>query len=602
MPEHALRGCAPEPLSDYLKALAVLRLVHRTDPEVRGRWDGEDFVLTTRLTREELLAFFAESYRPSPILSAWNGAGGLFRRPRKDPKTKEILAYDKPTANSRATDALAASTAERLASIRGFIATAREGADRLGLVTSPDSKSEKPLLLQWLRDHVDDDVLPWLDAAFVMEDVDTPRYPPILGTGGNDGALDFANNFQSNLAAIIDLQTGAPADASKQWLEAALFGTPVAGLTGGTPGQFDAARAGAINGAQGFGGRSVSNPWDFVLFMEGALTFAGSATKRLEAQTPGAMAFPFTVRSTGAGSGTLALADEASGSTRHEVWLPLWSSGASWREVDRVFREGRATVGRRPARDGTDFARAVGSLGVDRGLTGFVRYGFLQRNGLAYVATPLGRWSTGEVPELSLIDAHLDSWLERLRRVGQDDKTPGAMRRAYRRVNAAIMALAGSGTSSGSSQRAAQVQELLVAIAMVDAFASRSRAVRENLRPSPAPRDGGAAARWAKAADDGSAEYRLALALVGSGARARMLPLDQRGGWGDPNDPRVVWTGRSWSTTSSRGYGGRRPSGVRPTTALEARTRPSGNPTSSQGSRTSRTSCTVASTRRSCTT
>lgn len=538
MHELQLNGCSPEPLSQYLKALGVLRLVHRVDPTVRGRWEGGSFVLITALNCEQLLGYFATDYAPSPILAAWNGAGGLYLRPTKDPVTKEILAYDKPTTNSQTTASLSESEAARLAPLRRFIGLARRGAALLGLETSPDAAT-KPRLLQWLRDHADDEVLPWLDATFVFADADTPRYPPLLGTGGNDGALDFANKFQGYVTEIMDLATGAPTEVSSDWLVAALFGQAVPGLLVGTPGQFDAVRAGAANAGVGFGGKSQVNPWDFLLFMEGALVFAGSANKRMEHQGAGSMAFPFTVRSSGAGNGSLTLTDEASGRTRHEVWLPMWNAAASWPEVERVFREGRASVGRRPARDGADFARAAASLGVDRGLTSFVRYGFLQRNGLAYVAAPLGQWSATHVPELQLIDSRLDAWLERLRRVGQDDHAPSSLRRAYRRVNQAVMSLAASATSQ---VRAQVVQELLCAVGEVDAVVARSGATRDKLRPSPVPRQ---AADWVRAANDGSTAFRLALALAEAGVRRRLLPLDDRGGWGDAHDPAVVWTGRA---------------------------------------------------------
>lgn len=45
-----LTGCTPEPLMNYLKALGVLRLVsEQADPEARGYWRGDRFVLESRL-------------------------------------------------------------------------------------------------------------------------------------------------------------------------------------------------------------------------------------------------------------------------------------------------------------------------------------------------------------------------------------------------------------------------------------------------------------------------------------------------------------------------------------------------------------------------
>ena len=53
---------------------------------------------------------------------------------------------------------------------------------------------------------------------------------------------------------------------------------------------------------------------------------------------------------------------------RAEMWLPLWETPAGYGEIRELFGEGRATVGRRPAKDGLDFARAVAALGIDRGI------------------------------------------------------------------------------------------------------------------------------------------------------------------------------------------------------------------------------------------
>jgi CRISPR-associated protein Csx17 len=78
---HELKGCAPEPLADYLKALGVLRLVveQGLDPQARGWWQNERFHLLTRLSRDELEKFFLERYEPTPLLSPWNKGCGFFK-------------------------------------------------------------------------------------------------------------------------------------------------------------------------------------------------------------------------------------------------------------------------------------------------------------------------------------------------------------------------------------------------------------------------------------------------------------------------------------------------------------------------------------------
>lgn len=56
--EILLAGCTPTPLANYLKALGVLRLLSVRDPDVRGFWRGDRFVLRTVLDRAAIEHFF----------------------------------------------------------------------------------------------------------------------------------------------------------------------------------------------------------------------------------------------------------------------------------------------------------------------------------------------------------------------------------------------------------------------------------------------------------------------------------------------------------------------------------------------------------------
>jgi CRISPR-associated protein Csx17 len=74
-----LDGCSPEPLASYLKALAVLRLVsEQRDPDACGWWDGDAFVLESKLDHASLVRFFLEDYAPSPFVAPWNGGSGFY--------------------------------------------------------------------------------------------------------------------------------------------------------------------------------------------------------------------------------------------------------------------------------------------------------------------------------------------------------------------------------------------------------------------------------------------------------------------------------------------------------------------------------------------
>ena len=76
---HRLDGCAPTPLAHYLKALGILRLVaEQADPSARGWWEGERFMLATKLDRGELESFFLERYQPTPLFNPWGARSGFY--------------------------------------------------------------------------------------------------------------------------------------------------------------------------------------------------------------------------------------------------------------------------------------------------------------------------------------------------------------------------------------------------------------------------------------------------------------------------------------------------------------------------------------------
>lgn len=500
-----LEGCRREPLADYLKALGVFRIVaEQADPEARAWWSGGVFRLRSSLDRDALLEFFAARYTPTPIVAPWNGGSGF---------------YDKD--NQDGISAIERSTSERFAPYRQAIATCRDVVARAGLAQRPDGDA-KPGFLEQVRAAVSDDALPWIDAAVALEE-DGPAYPPLLGTGGNDGRLDFSNNQMQRLTELLLEEDGA-----RPLLAASLFAVPVPRLVDVAIGQFRPSSAGGANAGAGFDRGSLVNPWDYVLTLEGTLVFAVAVTRRVESAAPGELSFPFTVRSSGVGYGSAARDDEES--ARHEMWLPLWSRPASYTELRALFGEGRAKVGPRAARTGVDFARAIASLGVDRGIDEFTRIGFLVRNGLAYFATPLGEWSVSHVPTSGLL-VEIDDWLGRLGRAAGGKHAPSALRRAATRVDDAILALCRRGEPR-------QVGDLLIALGGVEAVCARSPGAQDAVPPLPA-----LTARWLAAADDGSAELRLAAALAAGGLRRYLSPAMPRGRafvWG-PSGGDLVW-------------------------------------------------------------
>ncbi|GAA0570896.1 type I-G CRISPR-associated protein Cas8g1/Csx17 [Caenispirillum bisanense] len=505
--DHVLAGCAPVPLAGYLKALGILRLVaEQADDDARGWWQDEVFHLRTRLRREDLLAFFLNAYRPSPVVAPWNGGSGFFAPGTYAPLTN--------------------SAAPRLSAFREAVLACEEALAETGLGGRPQGAA-KAEFVQRLRGRLADEALAWLDAALTLTPSDL-RFPPLLGTGGNDGRLDFTNNFMQRLVSpstpqgLFDAATGAPRPAAAAMLPGALYGVPVGGLVDAAIGQFAPGAAGGPNSTSGFKGGGNVNPWDFVLMVEGALSFAGAVTRRNENARRSGASFPFTVKPTGAGWGGIDVEDE--GDARAEFWAPLWGAPATMPEITRLLAEGRAVLNGRTARDGLEFARAAAALGTSRGISAFQRFGFVMRAGKAFLATPLGRRPVARAASgtVTLIaDLERGHWLERARLKLRSGEEAARARGTVRRLDDALFALSDPGAG------AIEVQAALMALGGVVRYLSTAPRVREVLPPPPV-----LSPRWRRLADDGSPEFAVAAALaslgygpVGEVAAAPSVPM-----------------------------------------------------------------------------
>lgn len=400
-----------------------------------------------------------------------------------------------------------------------------------GLEESPKNE-EKGAFLARLRAEAPDGLLAWMDAAVLLT-ADETRYPPLLGTGGNDGRLDFTNNFMQRIVETLGV-SATPLMESAAWFRVAAFGEAAPRLLDRAIGQFAPGAAGGPNATTGFDGDALVNPWDFVLMLEGALPFAAAASRRLGSNDPGVLGYPFTVRTVTAANGGSSTAEE--GQARAEMWLPLWDRPADYAEIRHLLAEGRATLGRRPARDGLDFARAVAALGIDRGISSFARYGFMMRSGKAYLATPLGRFAAERNPDADLItDLEHHGFLDRLRRYARTEHCPADLQGLTRRLEDQLFALTRRAEPRG-------LQSILALLGRIQrAVGLSAKARKAGVPPVPLLSEG-----WAAKADDGSPEFRIALALAslhadGLPMRVHLAPVDGRKpGW-HPEGRLVVW-------------------------------------------------------------
>ena len=495
--EIVLTGCTPTPLASYLKGLGVLRILSNFDPAIKAAWVGENLRLTSRKPAEVLRRYLLDDYAPTPVLAPWNGGSGFYQKDNQTSLRK-----------------IKESDISRLSAFRFSLDVAEHALDLEGVQRKASPKSEaKTKLLNRLRGLLPDDALEWLDASILLAG-EKEKFPPLLGTGGNDGRLDFTNNFMQRLLDLFDAESGEANPKSADLLDLALFAKPAPGLAKQAIGQFAPGQVGGPNATTGYETKGAINPWDFVLMIEGALPFAAAAVRRNEQSGAGVLSYPFTVRTVSAGSGNLGAHDAAS--SRGELWMPLWNNPANYTEIRALLSEGRVALGARPARDALDFVRAVHRLGGYRGVDRFQRYGLLQRSGKAYLATPLERVQVTANPQSGWIDElERNDWLARFRSFSQGKNTAGHFAKLRHRLENTMFVMAQRKPSPG------QTQSLLILLGEIQGALSRSVKAHDKVPPVPQ-----LSAKWVQEANDEGPEFRIACALAGlRGIGEQTLPL-----------------------------------------------------------------------------
>jgi CRISPR-associated protein Csx17 len=508
-----LAGLRPEPLGSYLAGLGLIRLIgEQADPGATASWEPGGLLIET--TVADIAGWLAEEYVPTPVLSPWNGGSGFGAKdvePRK--RLARLLADASPRLAAFRAAADAAEAAVARARAAGWIKEDAKG----------DSKVvDKQHLVQEFRNRCPDALLPWIDACVVLTSAERPEFPPLLGTGGNDGRLDFSTNFHEQLLAVVDgTQKGRARSA--ECARDLLSGSEAERLASAPVGQFDPAGAGG-QGSSPFGtAASLVNPWEYVLLVEGALLFAAGVARRNQ-HDAGRAAMPFTVAYSPDG----AISGAAGEESRGEVWAPVWSSPCMLAEISQLFSEARASWRGRPARRAVDFYAATRALGVARGVGEFVRYGLQQRNGLAFVAVPLDRVQVTSKPEVRLA-ARIEDWVSWIPRA----EASRALGTALRQFEAAHLRYARDGGT-------VPLRDLLAALTSLELAVGRSGRAREQVRVRTPPAAADFLAVLADAQEP--AELRLAAGIAScatwpgrNGAAARsmrqiLLPLD-------PGDP-----------------------------------------------------------------
>lgn len=568
-----LGGCRRTPLGSYLKALGVLRLVsEQVDGEARGWWDGQSFRLSSRLDEAGLVEFFLRAYAPTPIVAPWNAGSGFHAGDDQSGLRALVESQEERFAPFRAAlrviqeCVVFADEGESLAHVLDAIgpegaakdqnelraAIPEENRAHVSLRTLGEdkrySKAARKVLTEYkkacrtaewklstvtnCRNRLSDTAMEWVDAVAVLAGKKGFEFPPILGTGGNEGRLDYTNNFMLRLHEVLLGQ--APKNGAGL-IRHALFGDSITGLAGGATGKFDPGRAGGANQGEGVdSGDYPTNPWSHILVMEGLVVWASGISKRSQPGASARTSSPFTVLPKAVGYGSRAGQDERK--SKAEIWTPIWERPARLEEVRSLIREGRVELWGRPVKDGLDFTQAATSLGVDRGLGGFERSSLLERRGQGYfVALPVGFIRIRENNRAGLV--------ERLRRqltpVEWMENPPAMIESLMRVIDEGVFQYL---LREGS----------LEAVKILRALGQLDRRLSLKPKGMRAPL-WGLDPEWIQVSDDGSPEHRIAVALASlqrigkvGGLRANLCPVKPGQPWSwEDGKGQECWEGRT---------------------------------------------------------
>jgi CRISPR-associated protein Csx17 len=404
------------------------------------------------------------------------------------------------------------STTDRLTRFRAAIALIRlviqEGGGE-----KPESEETKAAMISRIRRRLRGAGLDWLDT--VIADLGHSfRGPAIFGTGGNEGSGCYTAAFLAAVVECIVRETWKSGIAPSLWSNGSDRDTWDGSFQPPTKDGTKKPKKEVVAGPfRQFLPSGAGSPWDLLLAFEGAIVIRSGVARRSSTDQHRFLTSSFYFAPLGVGAGSSSEMDEyvlnkgQKNPGRGEQWFPLWSTYSTLREIQRLFREGRCSIGRRAAKNPLDAARSICSLGASRGITSFLRYGYLQRDGLAHIAVPLGRV---RVPEnlkenRARLTDDLSGWLDRIHRLARKKNAPARLSLAYRRLADAVL---GALTHDDTPDR---WQAILEAAAAIESLQVTGTAIEAQPIPPLRP-------EWVAAADDGSAEVRLALALGSAAA------------------------------------------------------------------------------------
>ena len=521
-----LSGCRKDVIMHHLKGLGVFKIIAEQgkDPKATAMWDGSTFVIDTSMTKEELVGFLSDEYAPMPAVSPWN-KDSPFYQPES---LRSILDSNDARFNAYK---------ESIRESMDVIDDVYKGYKDAVLGSGQDAKKiigeckkilgeNKEYIISQLCNRLPEEALPWLDAVAVV----TPSGMaggPVLGSGGNDGRSEISKTFAGHVVEIVRGGSGKKDADNAALLRNSLFGESAElqkiGVVHFNPGAYSP----TATNSTGNKTYSISNPWDFVLAVEGSVFFAGSVQRRGNRKFA---AFPFTVNSTWAGHNTSCGKEN---DDRGEVWMPIWSRPATHDEVRYMYSEGRVRAGMTEPSTGVEFAMALANLGSIRGISAFQRFGIFKRKGDAHHIVSTGTLCIGNDDGGAYVLRELEEWLGRMR----NKRLPRTAASDLRNVDDAIIRFC-------MNREPSRLQDVLIAVGKLEARISL-------IADKSYPPLGQLSLAWIKESMTDTPEFRLAASLASITdnrtypVRANLEPIEIQ------RDGSVSWKSKSTASVGS---------------------------------------------------
>lgn len=363
------------------------------DNEAEFWWAGLEFWVETNVPQPQLVPQILARIEALPLFTPWNASCGI-----SIDKQNGSTSYSKPIEQIMRSDSW------RTRSIRRLIPQFRdliEVAKAFGKngYSYPKDRDKETFILRCLSSVTDPDWQAWINSVVVpvtSYGETTIKYPKLLGTMGNIGSIDIAENYHTAFGILFDSK-GNPTKIAQACFEQTIFDFPseqkiqsteVKGLHLFPAMDFNLDRARSQNydyPPSGVGSTSSINPAASLLAILGLIAFEGVCVPLSpeDSVTRKVAKYSLAVPTTGSSIDLVTLDERKN--LCEEYFLPLWTQPHSYKSLrTNLFQcpaiSDQEFILNQQIYDGTDYISLLRSWAIDQGLEcRFLRYALLTR-------------------------------------------------------------------------------------------------------------------------------------------------------------------------------------------------------------------------------